>query len=151
MGAPTPIRVQSPMGRRGSCRFHVRWTQTDSDNLTNEVVLDLDDLSSLFTDGGAQDKQHRYAVERVEWSSALGVSGDLEFDSMPPSDASHIMSITPEASSGEVSFAQFPSGCITEPNVLSPGDVVLTTRGALPNDELNLIVHYKEKGHSLLA
>lgn len=149
MATPTPIRTQSPMGRHGSCRFHVRWSQAESDDLLNAVVLDLDDLSDTMTDGVAQKTKHRYAITSVEWVSSVNVSADLEFNSMPPNDTSHIMSIPTDATSGTVSFANFPSGCISEPNTLSPSDVVLTTRGALPYDQMSIIVHYKEKGHTL--
>ena len=119
--------------------FQVQWTQDDSSDLDNAVVLSQDDISGDY-------ENTRFAVEHVEWVSALNISGDLEFDSMPPGPDGLVLSFPPDATSGELDFKDYPSGAIPDPNRLSPGNLVLTTRGSLPGDELFLTLKFREKG-----
>ena len=143
MGAPVPERQQTNSGRRGQVTFHVRWTQSDSSQLSNSKIISLDDLPSAYTAGMSQ---KRYAVEFVEWVSSTLVSGDIEFDSMPMDPSGLVLSFPMDATMGEHNFSSHPSGCLPDPNRLSPGNVVVTTRNALPGDELFIRMGYKVKG-----
>ena len=147
MGTPTPERFQTPFGRHGRCTFNATWDQTDNDDLENELVLRLDEMSDWLIDPtDAQKPQKRMGIISVDWSSSLIVSGDLEWDSVPTGPDSRIMSFPTDATAGHISFASFPDGCMPDPNPLSPGNAILTTRNALPGDEVNFIIVYKEKG-----
>ena len=146
MGKPTPETFVRANGRRGTVIWSAQWTQTDSDDyITATPILSLTDMSGDYEDvaGG---RKARLAVEKVQWAGSLNVMGVLYFDSMPPGPDSNILVIPPDASSGELDFSSFPSGNLPDPVPVSPGDIVLSTEGALPGDRLVLTLWFKEKG-----
>ena len=142
MAPPTMERFQHCLGRRGYVHFHAVWTASAADELSNEPVVSLDDISGKLD-------ETRFAVESIEWqASAAGLSAVVEFDSTPPGADGLVVAITPDGSSGEMDFSGYPSGNIPDPNRLSPGNVVVTTTGAQQGDELFLAIRFKEKGQS---
>ena len=132
-------RVQQAHGRRGYCRFGAFFETGNYTQLSGEKVLSTDDFSGDYSNT-------RFAVEKVRWSTSGVLAADIYFNSMPPGVEGIVVHITPEAMSGEYSFSDMPSGAFVDPNPLSPGDVVVDTRGGLPDDELSVEVWYKEKG-----
>ena len=147
MGAPTPERFQETIGRKGRCTLFVRWDQTDSDDLENAIVLDCNELSGHYVeDNDGQVPKPRFAVETVNWNNTDTVTGTLEFDSMPPGADSRVVSMS-NGNHHSIDFRdKFPSGGVSDPNPLSPGNLVLTTRNAAADEELTVVVTFKEKG-----
>ena len=143
MSSPTASRFQQNLGRRGYAHYHAVWTVGAIDDLNNDIVLDLEEVSGKLSNT-------RFAVESIEWAaSASGVSAVVEFDSMPPGADGLIVAIPPDGQAGEMDFSGYPSGCLPDPNRDSPGNVVVTTTGANQGDELFLAIKFKEKGQSL--
>lgn len=143
MAPPVIERFQQNLGRRGYAHFHAKWTASADEDLSNSLVIDLDEVSGKLTNT-------RFAVEHIEWSaSGAGVAATIEFDSMPPGPDGLILAITPDGSSGELDFSGYPSGCLPDPNRESPGNIVINSENAQQGDELFLAIRFKEKGQSL--
>lgn len=140
MGAPSAEKSVDYRGRKGSATYSATWTQTDSDDLANDVILDIVNGTSLDYENP------RFAVTTVEWAADETVSGTLEFDSLPWSADNVILQIPPDGGSGEINFCHYPDGCKSDPNRGSPGNVVFSSRNALPGNELWLTMTFKEKG-----
>lgn len=140
MGQPTPEVFIENFGRNGRITVHVTWTNEDSDDLDNTILIDqINDISGHY-------ESSRFGILSYDWNSSVNVSGDVEFNSVPQTAASRVFSFASGELSGNRSFSDFPNGCVTDPNRNQPGDVVLTTRNALPGDELNITMTFKEKG-----
>ena len=141
MPAPTPDRQQKSIGRFFRVAFQCAWGQDNSINLENATLVSLDDVSGNYNNP-------RFLITDIEWSSSAGVAADISFDSTPQSAEGLIANITPDSTSGWINFADYMSGGVPDPNRLSPGNVVVTTRNALPGDELFILVTGREKGTS---
>ena len=139
MGEPALEVSQRSLGRFGEFTARCIWTQADNDNLDNAVLLSLDTISGKY-------ENTRFALEKVEWNGALTVAADIEFASLPANSDRLVFSIGPDASTGEINWHGHLDGCKTDPERDAPGDVVITTRNALPGDELFLTGTYREKG-----
>jgi len=139
MAAPELEVSQRSIGRFGEFTAKVAWTQAESDNLDNAVLLSTDTVSGKYLNT-------RFAIEKVEWDCALTVAADIEFASLPADSDRIIFSISPDASTGEINWKGHLSGVKSDPERDSPGDVVITTRQALPGDELFITGTYREKG-----
>jgi len=141
MAAP-PLEVsQRSIGRFGEFTARCIWTQADNDNLDNAVLLDIDVISGKFNDT-------RFAIRKVEWDSALTVAADIEFDSLPADSDRIVFVISPDTSTGEIDWSGHLNGAFYDPERDAPGNVVITTRGALPGDELFITGTYLESGNT---
>lgn len=138
MPAPTLEVSQKSLGRVGEFTARCVWTQEDSTDLDSATLLDLDTVSGKFT-------SVRFALLSVEWSSSEVVTADIEFDSLPWTSDNLVLNI-PAGSSGEYDWKDKLDGKKNDPNSSSPGNVVITTRNALPGDELFITGRYIEKG-----
>lgn len=139
MAAPTVEVSQRTIGRFGEFTAKIAWTQAESDDLTSAVLLDLDTVSGKYV-------TTRFALLEIEWAGSETVSADIEFASLPWSTDNVILTIPAGSGSGEISWEGHIDGKKNEPNIEAPGDVVITTRNALPGDELYLTGRYLEKG-----
>ena len=139
MPAPTPLAYQRPIGRFGEFTLQAVWTNAEADDFEDVKVLDIEVLSGKYNDS-------RFAVTSIRWASEGLLSADVEFDSVPRSAEGIVLNITPDASSGAIDFRDYPNGCKSEPNRDGPGNLVVTTRGALAGSELFLSGTYMEKG-----
>lgn len=138
MPAPEFEVSQKSYGRFGEFTAHCVWSQTNSDDLDNALLLDLDVLSGKYT-------SVRFAITSLEWTSGETVVADVEFDSLP-ADSDRIILNIAAGSFGEIDWRDHPSGCKPDPQRDAPSNVVVTTRNALPGDELFLKGTYIEKG-----
>ncbi len=142
MSQPSCDRHYESLGRRFRANFHCEWTAGASDNLDTQLVVSLDDVSGKFDNT-------RFAVESVAWASSANVRADIYFDSMPMGPSGLIHTIASDSAPGEVSFIDwYPNGAIADPNRLSPGNVVVSTRGAQQGEELTILITGREKGKS---
>ena len=139
MPSPAVTRVQETIGRFVRANLHCEWTQAESNNIENVIFLSLDEVSGKYNNS-------RFTVLGLEFNASSELAVDIGFDSMPPGPLGLIHSITPDATSGYLDFAKYPSGGIPDPNRESPGNVVVTTRNALPGSELTITLTAREKG-----
>ena len=142
MAAPDLEVSQHSIGRFGEFTAVCRWTQADNDDLDNAVLLDIDVISGKFFNT-------RFAVRKMEWTKALTVAADIEFDSLPPDSDRMVVAFPPDASTGEIDWFGHLNGAFYDPERDAPGNVVVTTRGALPGDELFITGTYLESGSTL--
>ena len=138
MPAPDLEVSQKSYGRFGEFTAHAVWSQSEADDLDNALLLDQEIISGRYT-------SVRFALTSLEWTSGETVVADVEFDSMPADSDRIILNIT-AGSAGEIDWKDHPSGCKSDPQRDAPGNVVVTTRNALPGDELFLKGTYIEKG-----
>ena len=141
MPTPTPEVYQRSIGRRGEATFRARFTSAENDDLEDVPILSQNYLSGKFNNT-------RFGVTSIAWTCEGLLSAVVEFDSVPSSPSGLVVSISPDASSGLLDFSGYPNGCKPEPNRTNPGDVVVSTQGAVPGSELFLMLTYKEKGTS---
>lgn len=142
MPAPTPEVFQQSIGRFGEFTFRARFTSAENDNLVDVSVLSQNYVSGKY-------ENMRFKITSIRWTCEAGLSAVVEFDSVPPSPEGMVVSISPDASSGEIDFSTYPSAGKYDPNRDNPGDVVITTYGALPGSEIFLSGTYMEKGTRL--
>ena len=139
MATPQVEVTQRSIGRYGDFTAKIAWTQSESDNLDAAVLLDLDTTGGRYTNP-------RFAITKLEWSGSEVVSADIEFASLPWTSDNIIVTIPAGTGSGEIDWRNHVSGKANEPNADTPGNVVITTRNALPGDELFITGTYMEKG-----
>ena len=139
MAAPTLYTDLEQIGRHATIQVHANWTQAESDDLDGAILARRSDFS------GPQNNL-RLAVEELDWTCSDGAEVTVWFDSMPPGPDGLVHQIPWGNSSGHRDFGSYPSACLAEPNKESPGNIVVTTRNALPNDNLFLTLKLKVKG-----
>jgi len=150
MGTPTIEREQQSIGRYGICNFRAKWTAADSDDLTEEIILSVDEFSGKFNNSF-------YAVETIEWTAGINVQGIVYFDNIAPKPLGNVLVIPTDATSGKIDYREYPQGCLPDPGVRrtpnpdqenAAANVVIDVEG-LPNDELFIVIRYKEKGNTI--
>ena len=150
MATPTIEREQQSIGRYGICNFRAKWTVADADDLTEEIILSVEEFSGKFNNTF-------YAIEMIEWTAGINVQGVVYFDSVAFSPLGNVLVIPTDATSGKIDYREYPQGCLPDPGVRrvpnedqenAAGNVVCNMEG-LPNDELFIVIRYKEKGNTV--
>jgi len=141
MPAPTPEVFQRSIGRYGEATFRAKFTSAENDDLTDVPVLSQNYLSGKTSNT-------RFKVTNIAWTSEGIVSGVVEFTSVPSAPEGMVLAITPDASSGALNFCHYPNGGKSDPNRTNPGDLCISTKGAVPGSEIFLSLTYIEKGNT---
>jgi hypothetical protein len=137
MPVPTPSGSQKELGRTGKRSWTARWTATNLSNFVAQPVLNLSDIGSEYSNP-------RYKVVHIEWAGSATVSGLLYFDSL--GDNADVLTIPDGATAGEIDFAGFPDGCVSDPDSANPGNLILDTFDAADGDTITLTIEYRVGG-----
>jgi len=141
MATPIIEKFQREVGRVGEATFRASWQTGQTGDIENEVVVDLDSISHNYT-------YPALTVLGVEWTKGLNLEARLEFNSMPPKPESTILSLPSGELAGKTDFCHSLNGGWPDPNRPTGGDIVVTTDGALQNDDLFIRLRYRLKGTS---